>query len=86
MMELTTGQIRGQQIIDIEKLKQELSISTTFKIFVDTIDENNDVFVDGEILVVHIACSEYNANPDKPQLVRRRVEEALQTFNPEPSV
>ena len=85
-MELTTGQRADQTEIDIDRLIQEIAMDTTYKIFVDTIDENNDVFVDGEILVVHIARSEYNASPDKPQLVRRRVEEALQTFDPEPSV
>lgn len=79
-MELTTGQIEGQETIDIELLKRELAIPTNHKVFVDTIDENNQVFVDGEVLVVHVARSEYDASPDKYALVKERVEKALQNF------
>ena len=79
-MELTTGQIEGQEIIDIESLKKELAIPTSYKVFVDTIDEDDQFFVDGEILVVHIARSEYDASTDKYALVKERVEEALQSF------
>ena len=82
-LELTTGQIRGQAIIDIDHLKQDLATTSPYKIFVDTIDENNNVFVDGEILVVHIARSEYNAAADQHGLVKQRVEQALRQFTSE---
>lgn len=82
-MELTTGQRSDQSIIDIDHLKQDLATTSPYKIFVDTIDENNNVFVDGEILVVHIARSEYNAAADQHGLVKQRVEQALRQFTSE---
>lgn len=82
-MELTTGQRSDQSIIDIDHLKQDLATTSPYKIFVDTIDENNNVFVDGEILVVHIARSEYNAAADQHELVKQRVEQALHQFTSE---
>lgn len=80
---LTTGQRSDQSIIDIDHLKQDLATTSPYKIFVDTIDENNNVFVDGEILVVHIARSEYNAAADQHELVKQRVEQALHQFTSE---
>lgn len=79
-MELTTGQVEGQEVIDIDLLKAEISIPTTFKVFIDTVDESDEVFIDGEILVVHIARSAYNQATDKYALVKERVEAALMSY------
>ncbi|MEZ4995358.1 MAG: hypothetical protein R2824_33380 [Saprospiraceae bacterium] len=79
-MELTTGQRRGQEIIDINRLIKELDQPCLYKIFVDTIDEKNQVFIDGEILIIHIARSEYDAAADRHQLVKHRVKQVLRQF------
>ena len=84
-MELTTGQHHEQVNIDIEALRKEIDIAIpNLRIFVDTIDEKNEVrrVMDEEYLylIVHIPRTLYDASNQKYELVKRRILEAVELF------
>lgn len=82
-MEIRTGQWFNQEEIDTELLTEEIQYDSRLYVFIDTIDENDEVKTwedeDGDLfLIVHISRTLYNETEDKHELVKERVESALE--------